>query len=221
MKRSPFFGLFVVAILQLIPLLSNAANAWNESTARRHVAEAINGPLPTLSDLTISKGTLSPTFASGTTFYEVYVNHATTSITITPTTIAAGATIKVNGSSVVSGTASSNIPLTPGFNTITTIVTASGGATTDTYTIILFREYSTVATLSSLVTDNGTLSPAFAAGTTNYTDSVTNDIKSVKVTPTTTDANATVTVNGTPVSSGTASAAIALAIGPNIITTVV
>ncbi|MEP6804829.1 MAG: MBG domain-containing protein [Flavobacterium sp.] len=78
-----------------------------------------------------------------------------------------------------------------------------------------------VATLSNLSSSAGTLDPVFASGTTSYTATVSNAITSLTVTPTTTDTNATVTVNSVAVTSGSPSGAIALAVGPNIITTVV
>ena len=77
------------------------------------------------------------------------------------------------------------------------------------------------ATLSGLTISAGTLTPAFASSTTGYTASVANAISSVTVTPTATDAGATITVNGVSVASGAASASIPLNVGPNTITTVV
>ena len=68
-----------------------------------------------------------------------------------------------------------------------------------------------------------TLSPStFAAATTAYTASVENDRTHVKLTPTTSDSNATVEVGKgsslTAVTSGSASGAIALSLGANAIT---
>jgi surface protein len=92
-----------------------------------------------LSALSISDGSLSPNFASGTTAYTANVNNATTSITVTPTQADVNASITVNGIPVVSGAASSAIALNIGSNTITTIVTAQNGAT-KTYTLTVTRE---------------------------------------------------------------------------------
>jgi hypothetical protein len=78
-----------------------------------------------------------------------------------------------------------------------------------------------IATLANLTISSGTLTPVFAAGTTSYTASVDNAVASITVTPTTTDVNATVTVNGVAVTSGNASGAIALVVGANTITTIV
>jgi hypothetical protein len=77
------------------------------------------------------------------------------------------------------------------------------------------------ANLSNLVLSDGTLAPAFDPNTTSYTAMVPNSTTSITETPTAADATSTITVNGTPVASGTASGAIPLAVGPNTITTVV
>jgi gliding motility-associated-like protein len=108
-----------------------------------------------------------------------------------------------------------------GANTITTLVTASDGTTTDTYTITVTRVASANANIVLLRISSGTLSPTFAQATTSYAASVTNAVSSITVTPTANDAaNATITVNGTNVASGTASGAIALSVGDNTITAV-
>ena len=90
---------------------------------------------------------------------------------------------------------------------------------------------STDATLSGLTATSSmsvsgtftalTLSPAFAAATTAYTATVGNSITHVKLTPTVNDSGATVTVQGTTVSSGSASGAIALSVGSNPLAVVV
>jgi hypothetical protein len=97
-------------------------------------------------------------------------------------------------------------------------VTAQDETTTSTYTITVTRAPSSVATLAGLTLSTGTLSPAFATSTTTYTTSVANETSSITVTPTVTDATATVKVNGTSVTSGSASGPIALAVGSNTIT---
>lgn len=73
------------------------------------------------------------------------------------------------------------------------------------------------ATLSALAASDGTndvpLTPDFAATTAGYTASVDNSVVSVTVTPMVNDLNATVTVEGSTVTSGTASSPIALTAG--------
>jgi trimeric autotransporter adhesin len=138
-----------------------------------------------------------------------------------PTSQSTTATIKVNGVTVASGTASAAIPLSVGDNVVNTVVTAQDGVTIKTYSIKFTRQVSVNANLAGLKLSSGTLAPVFAAGTISYTATVTNATASITVTPTTSDAGATVKVNGTTVASGTASGALPLVVGPNTITTVV
>ena len=80
----------------------------------------------------------------------------------------------------------------------------------------------TVATLSNLVPSAGTLAPAFASGTETYTATVPYATVAMTVTPTATDPNATITVDGNIVTSGTSSSLLGLSVGSsNVITTVV
>ncbi|RYF48388.1 MAG: cadherin-like beta sandwich domain-containing protein, partial [Cytophagaceae bacterium] len=112
----------------------------------------------TLSGLSISSGTLSPAFISGTTNYSASVSNTTTSLTVTPTASDANATITVNGTPVSSGSISGAIALAAGSNTITTVVTAQDGTTTKTYLLTIIRAAaSTDANLSNLVVSSGTL----------------------------------------------------------------
>ncbi len=76
---------------------------------------------------------------------------------------------------------------------------------------------STDATLSGLSLSSGTLTPAFDGGTSAYTASVPYSTGSITVTPTTNNSNATVEVNGLPVSSGSPSEPISLNVGTNTI----
>ncbi len=80
---------------------------------------------------------------------------------------------------------------------------------------------STDASLSNLYLNKGTLSPAFAAGTYSYTASAGYGTTSINVTPVAGDPlGATITVNGSAVSSGSA-ASVPLNLGNNTITIVV
>ena len=333
-----------------------------------------------LSALSLNSGTLSPVFVATSTSYTASVASNINSITVTPTVEDASATVKVNGTTVTSGSASGAITLAAGSNTITVVVTAPDGTTTKTYTInvnklpanvvyyqtftngtlsggnyngtpdqlatnltvgsiqwsgatannycgsnpsldvsvpnigstrtmtltlqvasgyklnisgISFREASAInngsfsvtvngtgyygnggvqnacpgitasgstamqvsgtvtiafaatnsgsgaatfsiddvlitgtivstnANLTNLAISSGMLSPVFAATSTSYTASVASNVNSITVTPTVEDASATVKVNGTTVTSGSASGAITLAAGSNTITVVV
>jgi hypothetical protein len=91
-----------------------------------------------LGSLTLSAGTLTPAFSSVTTSYSISVSNSVSSITATPVTKSANATLTVNGKSVTSGQTSQAISLSIGNNTISIIVTAPDG-TPKNYTIIVNR----------------------------------------------------------------------------------
>ncbi len=171
----------------------------------------------TLSSIALSAGTLSPVFSSGTTSYTATVPNSTTGIAVTPVVSDPNSSVKVNGGAVASGSASSVIPLSVGSNTISIVCTAQDGATATTYTVTVTR-LSNISSLASLSLGSGALNPAFSSGTTAYTATVANSTNSITVTPTASDATATVRVNGSLVASGTPSAALPLSIGSNTIT---
>ncbi|TDH21339.1 cadherin-like beta sandwich domain-containing protein, partial [Segetibacter sp. 3557_3] len=133
------------------------------------------------------------------------------------------ATVTVRGNAVTSGSASAPITLVVGSNVIPVVVTAQDGSTVKNYSITITRATppATNANLSNLITSAGALNPVFAATTLDYTVSVANNVTSVTVTPTLADANATVTVRGNAVTSGSASAPITLVVGSNVIPVVV
>ncbi|MDR3519945.1 MAG: cadherin-like beta sandwich domain-containing protein, partial [Candidatus Pacebacteria bacterium] len=99
---------------------------------------AINSTDATLSNLILSQGTLSPTFSSGVASYTATVSSDVSSLTVTPITTDSNATVTVNGGSV-----STPINLISGSNTLTILVTAQDGNTTNTYTIIVTRTIKT------------------------------------------------------------------------------
>ena len=170
-----------------------------------------SGANANLSNLTISSGTLTPNFAATTTSYEVDVEAPTDSVRVTPTTADAQATVTVNGALVDSGTASDDIELKKGEATAITVeVTSADGMTTRSTIIDVTRPLSNNANLSGLTISSGTPTPLFAVGTTDYTVVVGNAVDRVTVTPTTEHADATVAVNGTLVTSGSASSEIDL-----------
>lgn len=92
-----------------------------------------------LSALSVSPGTLSPTFAPATLTYSATVANFVTSVTVTPTVQEPNATIEVDGVAVASGSPSGAISLNPGLNTITVDVLAQDATTTQTYTLQVTR----------------------------------------------------------------------------------
>jgi alpha-tubulin suppressor-like RCC1 family protein len=177
----------------------------------------------TLSSLTISSGTLTPGFASGTLAYSDSVANSVSSVNITPTVNESHATVTVNSQPVISGQASQALNLNVGDNTISIMVTAQDGTTTQAYTVTVTRQSAVPndATLGSLTISSGTLTPVFASGILAYSDSVANSVSSVNVTPTVNESHATVTVNDQPVISGQPSQALNLNVGDNTISIMV
>jgi hypothetical protein len=97
----------------------------------------------TLSNLTISSGTLTPTFTSGTTTYTASLADVPfVIIIITPMVHQPDATVTVNDIPNTSGSASQSIALAEGSKTITGMVTSQDGITEDTYTINVKRSTS-------------------------------------------------------------------------------
>ncbi len=78
-----------------------------------------------------------------------------------------------------------------------------------------FATPSTNASLSHLTLGSGTLSPVFAAGTFAYSVTVPSAVSSLILTPTAAQANAALSVNGSPLVSGSPSQGIALGVGLN------
>ncbi len=192
-----------------------------------------------LSDLTLPGAALTPSFLPGT--YKASVDYSVNSVTVTPTVsdaVYAAAQVSLyNGSGVLvvgpiavpSGTTSPTLPLAVGSNTVTVLVTAQDG-TTKMYTVTVTRGASSNADLSNLTLSNGALTPAFAG---TYTASVDHSVSSITVTPTLSDvANASATaslydgggalVSGPhAVASGSASPALPLSVGDNVIKVIV
>ena len=189
----------------------------------------------TLNALSISPGTLDPTFASGTNAYAAASGVGISTVMVTQEASDDNAAIAVSGTAADGTALAASVPvsgaytvsgLTVGDNTITIGVVAEDGTSTETYTIIVTREPSNDATLSDLAISPGTLDPTFASGTSAYTASVDFANEAVAVTPAASDA--TIGVTGTAADGTTALTASApvngvytvsgLTVGDNTIT---
>jgi hypothetical protein len=162
-------------------------------TTKNYTITVVREQGAVLSNLTISSGTLNPTFSSGNLTYTTQnVGYDTSSVTVTPTTNVAGCTITVNGNAATSGQPSS-VNLDVGSNTINIVVT--NGAASQTYTI-------TVVRASSPYLQSVTGIPGITFTKTIYTYTI-NNVSATKIKPVIVpeDPNAviTLTMNGTPV----------------------
>ncbi|HJT73643.1 MAG TPA: cadherin-like beta sandwich domain-containing protein, partial [Chitinophaga sp.] len=107
-----------------------------------------------LSALTLSSGTLSPVFDPATIAYTASVNNTVSSITVTPAREEVNATIEVQVNSggytpVASGSASGDLALNVGSNTIDIKVTAADGINVKIYTVTVTRLEEQVITFAA------------------------------------------------------------------------
>ena len=142
-----------------------AVNAEGDGAAATAASATPQSSDATLSALTISQGTLTPTFASTITAYRATVPNATASLTVTPTVNESNATVEVNGTAVTSGTASSSINLTVGENTISIVGTAQNTTTTLTYTATVLRQIAVIGGTNTMESEEGQISTQ-VSGTT-------------------------------------------------------
>jgi hypothetical protein len=167
---------------------------------------------PMLTDLTISEGTLGPTFDSETTTYAATVPNETTSMTVTATA-ESGITLTLNGQAITSGVASPPQNLNVGENELEVLLTAEN-STESSYTVTVTREVLPLPVLTNLTLSEGSMSPTFDSDTRIYTAPVPNENTSLTVTATA-DPGTTLTLNGQPITSGEASPSQNLNVGAN------
>jgi hypothetical protein len=90
-----------------------------------------------LNELRLSEGTLTPEFDSKVFNYVTVVSPETENIVVEPIAVSGTASIKINGTQVVTSAA---IGLEEGNNTITIEVTAQDGITSKTYTVVVIKD---------------------------------------------------------------------------------
>ena len=179
-----------------------------------------------LTALSVNLGPLSPGFNPEATTYSASVSNGMTLAFVRPVTADPAATLQVSLNSgaftALPPNAPASFPLIVGANTIAIQVTAADGSTMKTYTLAVTRAPAppgpgTNAALASLVPSAGVLTPAFASSNGLFAVVVPNPTTSISFTPVVADPNATVTVNGATVASGTASSPITLSLGSTVI----
>ena len=92
-----------------------------------------------LTDLRTSGGPLTPRFSQNARDFAVTFAHATTATTVTAFAANPGATVRINGTPVASGSASAAIPLPPGDTVVRIQVDANDGINLREYQITLSR----------------------------------------------------------------------------------
>lgn len=113
-------------------------------------------PATNLADLSISVGQLQPGFSSSTLAYTATVPGDTDSITLTLSASYTSDTVTVNSVPVNAISGSISVPLNPGANTITIVVSSADRTRTQTYTVVVTRTalaYSVGGTVSGFAAE--------------------------------------------------------------------
>jgi hypothetical protein len=142
-----------------------------------------------LTELTVSEGTLSPSFNPLIKEYTVNLPYAIDEIAITALPNSSEATF--------TGGDGEKTALEVGDNLFQIVVTAEDETTQETYLVNVIRAAaSTDATLKTLTVPERTLSPAFNPEIKAYTVDIAYEITAITITAETNDANATLTGDG-------------------------
>ena len=193
-------------------LIEVMAPNGNQKTYAVTVNRAALGGNNNLQNLTVSSGTLAPAFNASTTDYTINVASSVTSITMTAQAQDTGATVGVNDQTTTSLTVTLGAE---GSSTPISIEVTAPNGDQKTYTVLVNRAAIVLSgnnNLSDLVVSVGSLDPPFDAGTTSYNVQAPILQRTPTVTATVADSTATVTINGSPATSGVASASITLAL---------
>ena len=152
------------------------------SSANRSVNIRLKSTNNSLASLSLSNGTLSPSFNANTTSYTSTIDSSNVTINYS------------KGDSTQTVTGAGKKTLKYGKNTFKVVVKSEAG-TTKTYTIVINRpdNRSSNNNLKTLSVDKGSI--AFKSSTTSYSLKVANDVESIKVSATLDDSKASF-VNG-------------------------
>ena len=134
----------------------------------------------TLKSLTTSTGDWNHPYNPDDWLYTIKVAHEANTIQVTPAANHKKAAIRVNGTEVQSGSASSPIDLAVGSNEIGIVVTAETGKE-NSYLLTVLRSPSNNAHLASLDIEGVTLDPMFDPLTTEYQTKVDPLLESVRI----------------------------------------
>ncbi len=187
-----------------IPIVVTAPNG-TQNTYVVTVNRAAPGGNNNLQSLTVSQGSLSPTFTASRTSYTVDVASTVSTVTVTATLQDTNASMTVNGQGTSSGQARTISLDGAGSSTLIPIVVTAPNGSQNTYIVTVRRAApGGNSNLQNLTVSPGPLSPAFTASRTSYTVDVASTVSTVTVTATLQDTNASMTVNGQGTSSGQA-----------------
>ncbi len=122
-------------------------------------------PRPVLLNLSLSMGTLMPTFSSAIEDYTVNLPAGTDSVSVVPTSLNTMDAIRVNGGMAASGNSSDNLTLGYGSNLLNVTVTSPDGTLTRTYRVNIIRDVPDVVNATFTGPDDVPLSSSGLTGT--------------------------------------------------------
>ena len=200
-------------------------------TLAKSAAVARNGDaLPTLSSLSLTGVTISPSFAAATTTYTAMVAADVSQVTLSATASDTGASLLIAPADADPNTAGWQIALAeanpggePATTSIAVVVWSADRTKLNGYTIAVSRAapLSDDASLSALAVDGATLSPAFAPGVTSYGTTAASDATEVTVSALANHSSATVVITPADADANTAGHQVTLDSGDTEITVTV
>lgn len=175
----------------------------------------------------LSLGTLSPSFSPEIDFYHTPVANLTSLVSLVATAKNPAAQIELRSNlgdyvPLTGGQTSPDIPLQVGANRIDLRVTSETGNNAKIYSVVVYRDSpaGSDATLFSLTTSEGTLTPVFSRGRLVYAMPLSDATSTLQVTPTASNPGATLRIRANDsayvsTSTGVASAPVTLLDGRN------
>lgn len=171
-------------------IVTVTAQNGTQKTYTVSVNRAALGGNNDLQSLSVSPGSLSPSFSASRTSYSVNVGGRVDGITVTAAPEDTNANLTIEGQDT--GSRSISLPPGPSNTEVEVVVTAPNGIP-KTYFITVNREaLSADNNLEALSVSPGTLNPAFSAATTQYTVEVATGVADVDVTAVKSDPNAVI-----------------------------
>ena len=205
--------------IRIVPLsfgynnISVEVTAQDGTTKTYYITAIRLSNVSLLTNLSVSTGTLTPSFNKNTFYYNVTIPNSITSISLTGTVIDSGSQLYFNGVLTPSGQQYTLSGLSTGVNVITGKIKSSDNTTEHNYRVNVLRDLSSNADLSLLTFAEGSLIPSFSSSTVAYSALVNNDIKTISITANTWDASAGLSINGATTLSGASSQPIPILVG--------
>ncbi|MEP1385469.1 MAG: cadherin-like beta sandwich domain-containing protein [Paraglaciecola sp.] len=160
--------------------------------------EDVSPSKATLSSLTLSTGTLSPSFSEDVYAYSVYLEEGVEQIQINPSTSNENLVVTINGKELSATDSIFNANVGYGINKVELVVSAQNGST-NTYSLLISREEVVLnddTEMAILDISTGILSPVFSSSTTDYSVDVDFTVTEVNFTAITSDPSASSMLNG-------------------------